>query len=318
MAAPVVSVIIPTRNRAELLRRSVHSVLTQSFADFELIVVDDASTDHTQEVLASFGDARIRVIKRGKNAGAAAARNVAISAARGKYLAFQDDDDFWLVQKLERQVAALEAAPADVGLCLCAFISLLRDQSFYVGGPERLGTMDYRKGGGTGGPSYWHMSTPAWLLKRETLDKVGGFDERLRCMDDWELGLRLSQVCRFIQIEQPLYIQDWRRSHTGMTFNELAQADDLAIMSEKHADFWRDHPRSQARHFFLTGKYYCIHKTPKDGLPWLLRSVKAWPFQAHGWVAVLAALGGAEAFAAARGFSVAVKRALHRVLQFRL
>jgi glycosyltransferase involved in cell wall biosynthesis len=314
--APKVSVVIPTRNRADVLVRAVRSVLAQSFGDLELIVVNDASTDHTLEVLGKFTDQRLQVLTREKNAGAAAARNAGILEAQGQYIAFLDDDDFWLVDKLDHQVAALEAAPPDVGLCLAGFISMLTNLTIYVGGEQALRGMDFRKGGGWGGPSYWLISTPAWLVRRELLDRVGLFDERFRSYDDWELALRLSKVCRFIQVDRPLWVQDWARIESGMVFNELRQADDLVLATQKHGHIWKDERRAEARHFYFIGKTYAFHKSPREGIPWLLKSLVRWPFRIRAWIVLLLALGGRAVIAAATTWSRGARSTLRKALYF--
>ena len=105
---PVVSVVMPAHNAAEFIDDTIHSVLGQSFEDFELIVVDDHSTDKTLEVVGQFGDTRIRVISCKRNGGAAKARNRGVKAARGRYIAFIDADDLWQPSKLLRQVQFME------------------------------------------------------------------------------------------------------------------------------------------------------------------------------------------------------------------
>ena len=100
-AAPNVTVVLPTHDRAKLLRRAIDSVLSQDYQDLELIVVDDASTDDTQTVVQQFADQRIRYVRLADRQGATAARNAGISAARGEFIGFQDSDDEWLPGKLE-------------------------------------------------------------------------------------------------------------------------------------------------------------------------------------------------------------------------
>ena len=95
---PKVSVVIPTFNRADTIGDSIKSVLEQTFKDFEVIVVDDGSTDGTESVVAAFGDSRIKYIMQ-DNAGACAARNNGIRHANGEYIAFQDSDDYWMPRK---------------------------------------------------------------------------------------------------------------------------------------------------------------------------------------------------------------------------
>jgi glycosyltransferase involved in cell wall biosynthesis len=114
-AKPCVSVIIPTYNRAALVAEAVASVLAQTWRDFEVLVVDDGSTDHTATALAPFAG-QVRVVRRPSRGGVSAARNRGIAAARGQWLAFLDSDDLWLPEKLSRLGAFLKAQP---GLRLC-------------------------------------------------------------------------------------------------------------------------------------------------------------------------------------------------------
>jgi len=117
---PAVSIVIPAFNASWCIRRAVDSVLAQTFTDFELIVVDDGSTDETAEILRSYGDA-LRVVSQ-PNGGMSCARNAGIRIARGRYIAFLDADDRWLPAKLERQVKLLDDRPA---LAFCAATATL-------------------------------------------------------------------------------------------------------------------------------------------------------------------------------------------------
>ena len=108
---PKVSVIIPTYNRADLLPRAVNSVLSQTFSDYEIIIVDDHSPDNTQDVIAAFTDPRIRSIRHRTNRRQSAAINTGIANAMGEYIAFLDDDDEWLPNKLEGQVCPIRLFP---------------------------------------------------------------------------------------------------------------------------------------------------------------------------------------------------------------
>ncbi len=313
--APTVSVIIPTRNRAELLLRAVHSVLSQRWTDLELIVVDDASTDHTLEVLGRIADPRLRVVRREKNGRAAAARNAGLAIARGSLIAFQDDDDIWLVDKLQKQVPHLQSAAADVGLCLCGLFSVTYDEVAYWGGEALFRQIDFSRGGGRRGPHTSMLSTPGWLLRKEWLDKAGHFDERMRSIDDWELALRLWKICRFTHVAEPLFIQDFRRATPGMTFNELALASDMELVTQKHGEMWKGKRRVQARHFYEIGKSYSHYSSAREGSRWLLRSIGQWPFTPRVWLALGAALLGQRTVARVTGISRAIKQSFRRALR---
>ena len=115
-AKPIVSVVIPTFNRAHLIMRALQSVLTQTFTAWETIVVDDGSTDDTETVVLSLGDSRIRYCRQPENRGPAAARNRGMREAKGEFIAFLDSDDEWFPDKLELQVARFRELPETVGL----------------------------------------------------------------------------------------------------------------------------------------------------------------------------------------------------------
>ncbi len=119
-AAPVVSVVIPTRNRCALLARALGSVLAQTHEELEVIVVDEASTDRTPEVIAAVADPRVRLLRHEIARGAAGARNAGVKAARGRWCAFLDDDDLWAPTKLASQLGALEANPGARWSCVAA------------------------------------------------------------------------------------------------------------------------------------------------------------------------------------------------------
>lgn len=121
-ASVLVSVIMPAYNVARFIEAAISSVLSQSLTDWELLVIDDCSTDNTYEIAAKMEDPRIQVLRNEKNSGVARTRNRGIELAKGKYIAFLDSDDIWHPQKLERQIARLESAGADITYCSYAII----------------------------------------------------------------------------------------------------------------------------------------------------------------------------------------------------
>jgi GT2 family glycosyltransferase len=185
---PHVSVVVPSHNRARLLRRTLRSILAQHMTDLEVIVVDDGSTDDTQAV-ASAADPRVRVLRNETPGGVSAARNRGIAAARGEWIAFCDDDDLWSPDKIGCQLAALDRAHA---------------QWAYVGDvnvDERLRVL-------SGGPppapdavvallSRWNPVSSGGsnvVVRSTVLAAVGGFDSALRRTEDWDMWIRLART----------------------------------------------------------------------------------------------------------------------------
>ena len=119
MKEPTVSIIIPTYNRCQMVGRAINSVIQQTYTNFECIVVDDASTDDTKQVVTSINDSRIIYLRNETNKHVSAARNIGIKHAKGKLIAFLDDDDIWLSKKLEKQVLLMQSLPKNFGMVYC-------------------------------------------------------------------------------------------------------------------------------------------------------------------------------------------------------
>lgn len=190
----LVSVIIPTYNRARLISEAIESILAQTYKHIELIVVDDGSTDDTQVVLSSYGD-KIRVILQ-QNAGPAIARNRGISIAKGDIIAFLDSDDQWLPTKLERQVDSLRVAGPEVTCSLC-------NCTVYYANGSRTSTFAIADMVPECATGVWLnpvevllnrfvMFNQAVAIRREVLERVGYFDESLRFGEDYDLPFRLA------------------------------------------------------------------------------------------------------------------------------
>nr|MBV6630660.1 glycosyltransferase family 2 protein [Oceanococcus sp. HetDA_MAG_MS8] len=281
-----VTVIIPTHNRAHLLRRSVMSVLGQTHRDIELIVIDDASTDATPEVLGKIDDSRLTVLRNTQNHGAAAARNKGIAIASGQYLCFQDDDDYWLAEKIQRQLQALEKSPG-TRWCLAAYVRLTAKGAVYVGGSFYEKQVDYTRGIGHGGPEWSLITTPNWLVETALIREVGGFDERIHSWDDWELSLRIRNHTDFVHVNAPLWIQD-RVDGGGLTKAERARADDMRLILVKHGAMWTGRPDVMARHYYVIGRAESLYDDrPGAGRDMIKKSLRVRPIQIKAWVALL-------------------------------
>lgn len=200
--APRVSVIIPAYNAAGVVHRAVDSVLAQGFQDFELLVVDDGSTDATRKALAEYGD-QLRLLAQA-NAGPAAARNQGLQHARGQYVAFLDADDYWKAEKLQRQVELLDARP-DIGFCSTAtevVDSAGRPAGNWPCRPEAGPLPDILFLHGT----VISGSTSGVLARRNLIDEIGGFDPSLRGFEDPDLWIRLTARTGYACIPEPLTV----------------------------------------------------------------------------------------------------------------
>ena len=247
----LVSVVIPTYNRAATLPRAIKSVLAQDYDNLELIIVDDASTDETAEVLSHVDDPRMRVIVHEKNKGAAGALNTGGHAARGDIIAFQDSDDEWLDGKLSRQMQALSAAPEDCVCVYCMKIVYGRGPD-YVRGKRRIVCVpgpEVEKVSGDMRLALAHkniVSNQTVVCRRDAFLRVRGFDERLYNSVDWDFTSRLAALGSFAYVDEPLvntYIQtdSISRLSPKTPYSQLIIANKLkrsGIPATVQADSW--------------------------------------------------------------------------------
>jgi glycosyltransferase involved in cell wall biosynthesis len=193
MISPRVTVIIPTRDRAAGAVRAVESVLAQTFGDFEVLVVDDGSTDGTQGAIRALKDPRVRYEKKGPPHSAAAARNYGARMARAPLLAFNDSGDDWLPEKLSVQMAEIDKMPASVAMVYSSLIRVHRNgqeqrvnsPEFSAGEPGR-----YRRALALGVNGIYPQTA---VIRTAVYRELGGFDQRFRCWEDLEFFLRLAE-----------------------------------------------------------------------------------------------------------------------------
>jgi len=213
-----VSVVMPAFNRSWIIREALQSVLSQTFQDFEVIIVDDGSTDNTAEVAASFTDPRVKYIKKDENAGCAAAYNTGIRAAAGEYVSSLDSDDLWKPDKLEREVRFLDTHPevqavfsdlekTDRGEFTPSFMRRSPNFSkFLPKEPSREGVALGQR------QTYLCLLREVFIkmialtFRREALLKTNLFDESWPSGSDWKFLLEFSRSFRFGYIDQPLAV----------------------------------------------------------------------------------------------------------------
>jgi glycosyltransferase involved in cell wall biosynthesis len=292
-ANPTVSVILPTHNRAHLLDRAIRSALDQSYKDFELIVIDDGSTDETEQVVRGFGDDRIVYLHHEENRGAAAARNTGLRAARGEYVAFLDSDGEWLPHKLDRQMKVLAEASPAVGVVYTDMWTVTREgRKQYWSSPRIMPedgiiyhqAIDYGVSG---------INMQAAVIRKECFEKTGVFDEEFPRYIDVELFIRLSKHFHFHHIAEPLII-DHVTPGISSDGALLIEARKL-ILRKYRADIERNR-KSLARHLYAIGTVLCQYGEIDEGRRHLLRSVRTYPFVLRHMVSALVWLLGERAY----------------------
>lgn len=259
MSEPTVSVVIPAYNAAWCVRRAIDSVLAQDYRDFELIVVNDGSTDDTAAVLSGYGDT-LRVVEQA-NGGLSSARNAGIRAARGEFVAFLDADDWWLPGKLARQFALMRSRPelgfsstaARVedpdGHLLNVWACARWQDSFLVHLFES--TADVAGSGS------------AVIARRALLERSGGFDESLRSLEDIDMWMRLAAISDYACLDEPLAVI-LKRSDSMSRNLEVMRAAAIRVMKKN-------------RHLLpkkLRGRYWraCMAGIHGDYAKWRYRS----------------------------------------------
>ena len=198
--SPKVSVIVPTYNRADRLEKTLNSIVSQTYQDFELIVVDDGSTDKTSKVMKSFPKAQYLSMK--KNSGVSKARNVGLASAKGELICFLDSDDLWNEKKIQIQALWLENNK-DSQVCYT--------DEIWIRNGVRVNPMDrHRK---YSGDIFRHclglciVSPSSVMIRAKLFDEIGNFDESLPACEDYDLWLRIAVKYEFHFIEEPLIIK---------------------------------------------------------------------------------------------------------------
>ena len=269
----VVSVVLPTYNRAATLERAMESVLRQTYSNFELIIIDDRSTDGTDRILEKFGRLEnVRLVSQ-LNRGCSGARNIGVAIAEGRYIAFQDSDDEWTPDFLMTAVAALDASDSETGMFYSDMTRVQADGTrFYWRSPRvRRGrlvderTLDYQVAG---------IGMQSTVIKRSCFDVVGHFDEALPRFIDLDLFVRLSGKFRFIHCKRALVRY---YAVAGISTNTAALVTARRHLARKYRAQLRERP-----HHFAQQLIYIAIALEQDGrifrsLVFLLRAFTVSP-----------------------------------------
>lgn len=230
----MISVILPTYNRGDVLMRAVNSVLRQTYRDLELLIVDDGSNDRTQQIVAQIADKRVKYLRQRENRGACAARNIGILAARGEYIAFQDSDDVWWPRKLEQQLEYLQATDSD--LVFCAFYLHDGESVECLPGREKLeGEVTYQE------LLTRNLVSTQTLMGKSSCFQEEMFDAEYPRLQDWELALRLAR--RFTIRYDPQPLADVYLQRDSISSNPQKGLFAIERLAEQHWASLREYPQ---------------------------------------------------------------------------
>jgi glycosyltransferase involved in cell wall biosynthesis len=286
----MVSVIIPTRNRSELVRRSILSVIAQTYCDFELIIVDDASEDNTYSAVHEIADPRIKYLKNSRRRGAAVSRNLGIKSARGQYIAFLDSDDEWLSNKLDRQMALFQALPKKVGAIYTGLTAINRDR-------RKVSTRIPTKAGNIVPEIYYDniigpLST--LVVRSVCLTHAGLFDERLPSCQDWEFCIRIAQNYHFAYDEDSLV--NYLLSDDSITQDMEAKATGHKMVLKKYYAEITPNRKAHSRQRWTIGHYYGQSGHVGKARNEFVRAISAYPLATRPYIYLLCSLLGARVY----------------------
>lgn len=265
----LVSIIIPTFNRANTISRAIRSILAQNFSAIEIIIVDDCSLDNTEEVVNTFADEKIRYIKLEKNGGASRARNKGVQEAKGNLIAFLDSDDEWLMDMLNKQLSILELNP-DCDAVIAGFIRYYKGIPEYISAPQSMVSSEYliseliiRN----------FVSAQSLMLKKSCFLALGGFDENLSHYEDKDFGIRLLQNFKVITLNIPLAIvYETPGNLTSMTVQKTVCLE--KFLTKHHQTILAYNKTASVRHYWFLGHSYMLSGDKEKGRKYINDSLR--------------------------------------------
>lgn len=301
VSIPKVSVIIPTFNRAHMVGRAIQSVLDQSFKDFEIIVVDDASSDNTEEQVGAIDDDRIKFVRHEVNRGGGAARNTGARLAEGEYLSFLDSDDEWKPAKLQKQLEVFCNNPHgldNLGVVLTGRVRVV----------EETGTVTATKVNGYAGflrdRVFQRQINGGYITlmsRREVFMDAGLFDEQLPACQDWDLLVRLSGICQFDSVDEVLYVAYIHGS--GRVHSRGNTAEAYRILFEKYQEDFSRHREYHARLRANLSAWYLAENQKWKATQQALTAIKLCPWRIRPYAYIVLAALGSKVYMLAAGLN---------------
>lgn len=291
---PLVSVVIPTYNRASTISRAIDSVLNQSYGNLELIIVDDGSIDGTVDIVKAYSDPRVKLIELLENSGPSVARNCGVEAAIGEFLAFQDSDDEWLHDKLAIQMTALLDDP-ELGFVSATIIRWLKgsnqtqlvppDLLPSVCNKNKLLNRLLRKN---------YAWTQTWVMRRNIFDEIGGFDPNVSRIEDWDFVIRVTQKYKVEHISQPLVLVN--QMPGSLLSDKALLVAGYEFLLEKYHELLKSYPSQRAAYHRAIAyhQFECGHT--RKARRHALATLRANPRSVRNWVFFVLASSGARVF----------------------
>ena len=294
---PKVSVIIPTYNRAHLLPRAIKSVLNQTFKDFELIIVDDGSTDNTREVVEKFQkqDKRIKYFWQENSGGPSAPLNLGISRSRGLYIAFLGSDDECLPTWLEKQMKLFDSSEPkkpDVVSCNVMIVNHYGIKVTEVSKPRSKEFDDI-----VANIFLPHVTVGNIFVDRNVFKKIGGFDEKLIIHEDMDMWLRLAKAgFRFDFVYEPLYINHLHENQITVLITNRERIKSIEYFLEKHKDIFSKYPKGLAKMMRNLGTAYFLAGQKEKGRKYFLKAIRLHPRNIRNYINLILSLLGSRLF----------------------
>jgi glycosyltransferase involved in cell wall biosynthesis len=292
--------VIPTYNRAELVERAVHSVLSQTYSDLEVIVVDDASTDDTRDEIKALQDIdhRVRYFRHDRNRGAQTARNTGIQAAKGEYVAFLDSDNEWLNEKLQRQAALFSNKADSPGAVYCGFWRVSANGSILAEYIPRYRGLVYKQALGE-----WLTDTSTLVVRKDILEKIHGFDENVRAYQEWDLCIRLARECKFDFVPECLTLY---HEHTSPSISKDILKDAncyLGVVETYREEILREcGRRTLGEHYLKTGRLFVRADQFELSRAYFLKSIQYDPLNIKAMIHFGASLLGKDIYKLLRSY----------------
>mgnify|MGYP003818737993 CR=1 FL=1 len=285
---PLISVIIPTYNRAKMLQRAIKSVLAQDYRHLEIIVVDDASQDNTVEIIKSFKDSRIKIHQLPVNRGVSIARNEGIKKSTGEYLAFLDSDDEFMPNKLRKCLDIFQEIKPSPGMVFSNLYTQIdgggdKQQKIKNVKSDFINLSKF--------PGSVFLPPSTWIMTKQSIEKVGYFDQNIKSSEDLDLFARIVRTVPVYFFNEPLVNLYVHKSLEGRDIDLIA--DDIRFyLLKKWLPEMKKDPQFLSDFYYCAGKHHVRLKSFSKAIPWLWKALLANPKNNRIYFKIIQSLAG--------------------------